>query len=93
MPMMLITPWKPVTLRSSPVAVSLKSVRPVTIAPTPASDDEADGPGERVLQPGHAQEVAQQVEDHRDGGAADHHIGDDRVHRVAQPDAVQEVLE
>ena len=91
--MMLITPWKPVTLRSSPVAVSLKSVRPVTIAPHPASETRPMDQVSASSSPVTPEEVAQQVEDHRDGGAADHHVGDDRMHRVAQPAAVQEVLE
>ena len=34
---MLISPCRPTTFRSSPVAVSLKSVRPVTIADRPDS--------------------------------------------------------
>ena len=79
-------------LRSSPLAVSLKSVSPVTIAEMAASQVSASVQISAVR----TSATVSQVSSWRSSAtvvAADHHVDHDRMQRVAEPRAVEEVLE
>ena len=89
---MLISPCRPVMLRSSPVRRVLE-VGQAGEDRRQASQPRARPPRSRRLEAVDAEERAQHVQQDRDGRAAHHHVDQDCVQRVAEPRAVEEVLQ